>query len=378
MEATRTARAVVMTDPGRVEERELEVPEPGPEEVLLRVELNGICGTDVHMNEGGMDLQFPVVPGHEFAGTVEEVGEDVATDSGGTPVEAGDHATVVPGISCGECWYCTNLPSRPLACEDRRVYGFRSAEDPPHGHGGMSEYVLVEADATFYRLPDGMSVEEGALVEPTSVATHALERAYEPGLPHTRESFGIGKTVAVQGAGPIGLLACAAADHAGAGQVIALDVIDERLSLAREFGATDAVDVGDHDDEDAFVDALKERTPGGVGPDVVVEAVGHPDAVRQGLRLARNAGTFVEVGHYADAGTTEINPTDVVQKELDIYGSLAYPPNQFETAISMLSRAGDVPFTDLFNFDAGFDRAADAYEAQAAGEAYRATVRPGL
>jgi len=104
-------------------------------------------------------------------------------------------------------------------------------------------------------------------------------------------------------------------------------VIEERLDLARTFGATDTVDAGDHDDEDAFVDAVKRRTPGGVGPDVVVETVGRPDAVRQGLRLARNAGTFVEVGHYADAGTTEIDPTTVVQKELDIYGSLAYPPN---------------------------------------------------
>ncbi|MFB6143076.1 MAG: zinc-binding dehydrogenase [Halorientalis sp.] len=372
------SRALVMDESGDLAEREVEVPDPGPGEVRLRVERNGICGTDVHMREGGMDLAFPVVPGHEFAGVVDAVGGEGVTDSAGAPVSEGDAATVVPGISCGECWYCENMPTRPLACEDRRVYGFRNVGESPHGHGGLSEYVLVEADADFYRLPDGLPVELGALVEPTSVATHALERAVQPGIPHAREGFGIGKTVAVQGAGPIGLLTAAAARHAGAGQVVVVDRIEDRLEMAERFGATDTVNLDDFADEDAFVDHVRASTPGGVGPDVVVEAVGHPDAVRQGLRLPHNAGTFVEVGHYADAGTVEINPTTLVQKELDVYGSLAYPPVQFETAISLLRDArDDVPFADLFDFQVGFDGARRAYEAQRAGDAYRATIHPG-
>ncbi|MFB6173876.1 MAG: zinc-binding dehydrogenase [Halobacteriales archaeon] len=369
------SRAIVMTESGGLEEREFEV-EPTPENVIIGVERNGICGTDVHMREGGMDLEFPVVPGHEFVGTAEHVGEAVHADAAGHPVEEGDAITVVPGISCGECWYCDNLPTRPLACDDRRVYGFRSADRPPHGHGGMSERVVVEPDATFYRVPEALPIALGALVEPVSVATHALERALPPGLPHAREGFGIGKTVAIQGAGPIGLLAAAAAATAGAGRIVSIDLIEERLDLAEDFGATDTVEAGGLDTED-LVEAVHDLTPGGVGPDVVIEAVGRPEAFRQGIELARNAGTLIEVGHYADAGTAEINPTRLVQKELDVQGSLAYPPGQFETAISMLERTHDrFPYADLFNHQAGFEDAADAYEAQASGEAYRATIHP--
>lgn len=367
-----------MTESGSLEHRELDIGEPGPGSVVLAVERNGICGTDVHMHEGGLDLEYPVVPGHEFVGTVEHVGDDVGTDAAGRPVSAGDAATVVPGISCEECWYCENMPTRPLACDDRRVYGFRNAGEPPYAHGGMSEHVVVEPDATFYRLPDELDVALGALVEPLSVATHALERAYPPGLPHAREGFGIGKSVAVQGAGPIGLLACAAATTAGAGQVIAIDAIEGRLELAERFGATDTVDITDRDDEE-LVETVHALSPGGVGPDVVIEAVGRPEAVRQGLALPHNAGTLVEVGHYADAGTVELNPTRIVQKELDIHGSLAYPPGQFETAISMLEGTQEeFPYTELFDCQVGFEAVADAYEAQAAGEAFRATVHPDL
>jgi threonine dehydrogenase-like Zn-dependent dehydrogenase len=369
------SEAVVMADPGTLERRTLEVPDPGPDEVLVEVELNGVCGTDVHMFGGGMDLGFPVLPGHEFAGRAVEVGENVETDSAGNAVAEGDAVTVVPGYNNAEDWYTRNLPTRPLACTDRSVYGFRPVEEYPAVHGGMSEYVLVEEPAYFYRLPDGLPTELGALVEPMSVATHAVERAYRPGVPGAREGLGPGQTVAVQGAGPIGQLTIAAADHVGAGTVVAVDMVDARLDLAGAFGATDTVDIEGLDDGE-IADAVAERTPGGVGPDVVVEAVGHPTAFAQAIDIVRDAGTVVEVGHYADAGTVEVNPTDIVQKELDIHGSLAYPPTQFETGLATVADA-DKPFADLFNYRVGFDGADDAFAAQAEGEAYRATIHPG-
>ena len=372
------SRAIVMEEPGSLAETEVAVPDLGPDEVLVEVELTGICGTDVHMNEGGMDLGFPVIPGHEFSGTVAEVGSAVETDSKGEPVTTGDAVTVVPGIVCGECWYCNNVPTRPTTCENRKVYGFLHPDTAPSVHGGMSEYVVVEGDASFYRLPDDMAVELGALAEPMSVATHAFERAYQPGVPYAREGFGVGKSVAVQGAGPIGLLTMSAAKAAGAGQVIAVDAIAERLDLAEAFGATHTVNFEDHADEEALFGTVRSLTNGEVGPDVVVEAAGVPTAFRQAIEVVRDGGTLVEVGHYAYAGETEINPTQIVQKDLDLYGSLAYPPNQFETSISLLSQLADeVPFTDLFNYRVGFEDAGDAYAAQASGEAYRATIHPG-
>lgn len=367
-----------MTEPGSLERREIEVPEPGPGEVLVRVELSGICGSDVHMNEGGMDLDFPVVPGHEFSGTVEALGEGVSADAAGDPVSEGDPVTVVPGVVCGECWYCNNVPARPTTCENRDVYGFLNVDYRQHGHGGFSEYVLVDERASFYRLPAGMDVELGALAEPLSVATRAFERSYQPGMPDAREGFGVGKSVVVQGAGPIGLLAMAAADTAGAGRVIAVDAIEERLGLAERFGASETVDITEFEGDEELIAGVKRRTSGDVGADVVVEAAGIPDAVRQGIEFARDGGTLVEVGHYAYAGEVEINPTRLVQKDLSVRGSLAYPPNQFETALSLLDQQADeIPFRELFNYRVGFEDAAEAYEKQASGEAYRATIHPG-
>ncbi len=370
------SRALVMTEDGAVEQRELDVPDLGPGEVLVRVELTGICGSDVHMRSGGMDLDYPVVPGHELSGVVEEVGEEVETDSKGDPVAEGDAVTVVPGINATEDWYTDHLPARPLACTDRKVYGFRSADDPPHAHGGMSEYFVIEEDAHFFTLPDGMDVELGALVEPLSVATHAFDLTYQPGVPWIREGFGLGQSIAVQGAGPIGILAAAAASTAGAGQVIAIDMVPERLELAEEFGATDTVDLSEYEG-DGFVDAVNDLSPSGDGPDAVVEAVGHPSAFEQSLDLVRKGGTVVELGHYVYNGEAEVDPSQIIHREINIRGSLAYPPNQFEASISVLdSTKEDLPYRKLFNHRVGFDEAEAAYDAQERGDAYRATIHP--
>lgn len=372
------ANALVMEEPGSVASREIEVPDLTDRQVLMRTELAGICGSDVHMYEGGMDLDFPVIPGHEFAGVVEEIGAERQTDSKGEPIREGDAVTVVPGIVCGECWYCNNVPTRPPICENREVYGYFSVDKPPHAHGGFSEYLIIREDASFYRLPEDMDIELGALVEPMAVGMHALERAFAPGVPYAREGFGIGKSIAVQGAGPIGLLTIAAASAAGAGTIIAIDAIDERLDLAETFGATDTVDLTEYDGTKELADAVKGPTNGNVGPDVVVEAAGVPVALKQSIEFVRSGGSVVEVGHFAYNGETDINPTRIVQKDLDMYGSLVYPPNQFESAISMFEQLeGEVPFKELFNFKVGLDEADAAYDAQASGEAYRATIHPG-
>lgn len=371
------SRSLVMDEPGTLSVREFDVPEVGSNEVLVEVELCGVCGTDVHMNEGGMSLDFPVIPGHEFAGRIVEAGEDVGTDFAGATVEEGDAVTVCPGRACGECWYCNNVPARPTACLDRTVYGFTGTDREPVLRGGMSEYVLVEADADFFRLPDGLDVEYGALVEPLAVASYALEQSFPAGLPFAREGYGPGQSVAVQGAGPIGLLTVATAHATGADEIIAVDMIEERLDLAREFGATRTVDVTEYDDDEALIETVQAAGNDGIGPDVVVEAVGHPSAFEQGLRMPRNGGTLVEVGHFADAGTAEINPMQIVQNDVSIESSYVYPPAQFRTSLSLLQRyRDDLPFLELFNHRVSLPEAESGFEAQAAGDSYRATIHP--
>lgn len=372
------ANALVLEAPESLAMREIEVPEVGPREILIRVELSGICGTDVHMYDGGIDLDFPVIPGHEFAGFIEEIGEERKHDSKGEEISEGDAVTVVPGIVCDECWYCNNVPTRPQACKNREIYGYFNVDEPPYAHGGFSEYLVIREKATFYKLPDGLDVELGALAEPLSVATHAFERSYAPGIPSAREGFGVGKSVAVQGAGPIGLLTIAAANLAGADTIIAIDPVDDRLELAKRFGANECISPDAHVDEDSLTRAVKDLTNGNVGPDVVIEAAGVPIALAQAIDFVRDGGTVVEVGHFAYNGEVEINPAQIVQKDINIAGSLVYPPNQFETSLSLLSQLEDeVPFKDLFNFRVSFDAAEEAYAKQASGEAYRATIHPG-
>jgi len=369
------ANAVVMQEPGEVSVEEIELPNVGPDDVLLRVELTGICGTDVHMYNGGMDLDFPVIPGHEFAGTIEQMGENVEQDSQGAEIEEGDNLAVVPAMPGGEDdWYSRNMPARPRLSKDPDRFGFDSVGK--EYAGGMCEYTVLPPKAAYYKLPDDMDVELGALVEPLSVGMHAFERAMQPGLPHIREGFGIGQSVAVQGAGPIGLLAICSANAAGADQIIAIDAIDSRLELAGEFGATDTVDLTGYGKEE-LVKTVKQLTVGNVGPDIVIEAAGVPAALEQGIELPHDGGTFVEAGHFAYNGECEINPTRIVQKELDVFGSLAYPPTQFGSAIALIDQLrDDVPFRQLFNFKTTFDDAEDAYHAQESGEAYRATIHP--
>ncbi|PSP40954.1 hypothetical protein BRC68_16265 [Halobacteriales archaeon QH_6_64_20] len=266
------------------------------------------------------------------------------------------------------------MPGRPRLSQNSNRYGFNNVDD--RFAGGMSEYVVLPPEASYYRLPEDMDTELGALVEPVSVGMHAFERSLQPGLPHIREGFGVGRSVAVQGAGPIGLFAMSAAKAAGAGQIIAIDGIGKRLDLATEFGATDTVDLTAHEEND-LVDAVKGLTNGGVGPDVVIGAAGVPAAVKQGIELPHDGGTFVEVGHFAYNGEVEINPTRIVQKELTIHGSLAYPPSQFESAITLIDQLHEeVPFTELFDHRATFDEVESAYEAQGKGDAYRATIHP--
>lgn len=368
--------ALVLEADGTLATRSIPVPDLGSDQLRLRVDLVGVCGSDVHMWRHDLDLAYPVLPGHEFVGIVEAIGDEIAHDSARRPVTEGDAVTVVPGISCGDCWYCENMPSRPLTCNDRDVHGFRNVEQAPTLHGGMSQYFILDDRAHWYTLPSSLPTELGALVEPLSVATHAVERAYPPGVPHAREGLGIGHSVVVQGAGPIGLLTVAAASAVGAGQVIAVDMIDERLAMAERFGATHTVDVREHDG-DGFIEAIADLTPSGDGPDVVIEAVGRPEAFEQALRIPHNGGTVVEVGHYFSAGDAAVDPSELIHRQLDVFGSLAYPPGQFERSIRLLERTIDrYPYEELFNYRVGLHEAVDAFETQAAGDAYRATIDP--
>ena len=332
-------QAAVMLQPGQIEIREFEKPTPTDDAFLLHVDNVGICGSDKHMYLGHTALKFPVMPGHEVVGTVAEIGRHANQTMNvmGGPVRDGDKVTVVPGSkNCGKCYYCLRVPGRPTLCTGRTIYGFSNCETAPYLTGEFSEYTYIHGNSWVYKIPDDIPAEISVLTEPVAVATRAVERAFSPGLPHIGDGFGIGSRVAVLGCGPIGLLVIAVLRDSGAGTIIATDVVDSRLEMAKQMGADVAISVAETTPE-ARVEQIQALTDG-VGVDIAMECAGIPAVFSEALDVVRRGGKVVEVGHYTDSGDTRVRPHQICNKDVDICGVWAYPQIQFQTALDFLQR----------------------------------------
>ena len=330
-------QAAVMLQPGQIEIREFEKPSPADDALLLQVDRVGICGTDKHVYLGHVDLPFPVIPGHEVVGTVAEIGKNAnqVMNVMGGPIKAGDRVTVVPGSkNCGGCYYCLHVPGRPTLCSNRKIYGFGNSETPPYLNGDFAEYTYIHGNSWVYKMPEGIPEEIGVLTEPVAVATRVVGRAYAPGLPQVGDGYGIGNRVAVLGCGPIGLLVVAVLRDSGAGTIIATDLVDSRLEMAKQMGADVVINVGDTTPEER-VEQIQDLT-NGVGVDIVIECAGLPAVFSEALDVVRRGGKVIEVGHYTDSGDTQIRPYQLCNKDLDVCGVWAYPQIQFQTALDFL------------------------------------------
>jgi L-iditol 2-dehydrogenase len=300
-------RAAVLHARGdlRVEERAM--PEPAPREVLVEVAAVGVCGSDVHYYEHGRIGPFvvdrPLVLGHESSGRVAALGP------GATKHAVGDRVALEPGVPCGRCRECR--AGRYNLCRDVRFFA------TPPVDGAFANFVAIHEDFAF-PLPNAVSDEAGALMEPLSVGVWACRKA----------GVSAGDRVLVTGAGPIGLLALQTARAFGATELTITDVNPHRLALAERLGATRTIDLGQTALEDAGVEA-----------DALVECSGHPDALRAGIAALRPAGTAVLVG----MGPEEdgVVPLSIVQnRELWLTGTFRYA-NTYPTAIA-LAAAGRV------------------------------------
>jgi 2-desacetyl-2-hydroxyethyl bacteriochlorophyllide A dehydrogenase len=279
-------------------------------DVILRVRAVGICGTDVHIFKGHdignlPHLPIPFVLGHEFAGEISKLGKGVKN------YKLGDRVCAEIALSCGECYYCKN--NEPLYCVSVREIGVDL-------DGAYTEYVAVPA-RNLHLIPDSMTFEEGALVEPLSSAMHPFERL----------SLGIGDTIAIVGAGPIGLLAVGVAKSLGFGKIIVAGRHRNRLELAQYMGADHVVDI---DDEDP-IKKVRNLTRGEMGADVVLEAAGNPIALGQSLEMCRKDGQVCFAGATVEPAT--INSLLIVGKALRVFGSFDYTWLTFERSIEMIA-----------------------------------------
>ena len=297
-----------MTGIEKIELGEAPMPKIGPDDVLIKVQSVGVCGSDLHYYRSGaigdFKVEFPFVLGHEAAGVVEDVGENVTT------LKKGDRVCMEPGVPCMKCEEC--LSGHYNLCKDVRFWA-----TPPYD-GVLSEYVAHPAAFTF-KIPDNMSFTEGALVEPLAIGLHACNMG----------GVKLGQTVAIMGAGCIGLVTLLAAKAYGATRIIVGDVLDKRLDKARELGAI-AVNTKEED----FVAKVMELTEGR-GADVCIDCAGFSATVDSCLNCAKPAGMVIIVGLGQDR-VDGFNTSVMSTKELTVKSIFRYR-NLYPTAINAIA-----------------------------------------
>lgn len=307
-------------------------PEPGA--LIVKTTACSICGTDVHLSRGNLSLRvdLPVILGHEMVGRVVAIGEGAERDSVGQRLAIGDRI-LWTHTACGHCFYCT-VARQPTLCENRRAYMYENIERPPHLLGGFSEYGYVLPESGRVRVPDNL---DDAVASLCSCAFRSVMNAFDNLGPIDPSEH-----VAIQGAGPLGVLAAAVARVAGARTVSVIGAPAARLDLAKEFGATHVfpIEGSSHEERAAALRALTD----GRGPDMVLEFTGVPNAFGEGLDLVRKGGRYLTVGQLG-AGETTFSPSLIVKKNIRVIGSFSGDVKSYWKALQFASAHIDrIPF----------------------------------
>ncbi|HUE25497.1 MAG TPA: alcohol dehydrogenase catalytic domain-containing protein [Solirubrobacteraceae bacterium] len=341
-------RAVTFQAPGEVAVEERPEPEPqASDDAVVAIEASGICGSDLHIYHGRVKIEQGFTLGHEFVGRVLATGDDV------TRVAPGDRVLGCFHTACGTCLFC--LRGAYHECDFKRTFGHGA--NMGNLEGTQAEQALVpDANLTLRKVPDSVS-DEIALF-----AGDVMGTGY-----HSITDVKPGDGVAVLGLGPVGLCAVQAAVAAGAGPVVAIDTVEERLNVAEQFGA-----VAVHLTEQSPRDVVKTLT-NGRGVEVAVDAVGHPDALELAIRLACKAGTVVAIGVYAER--TEVHMGLVWIKGLTLKAGPANVIGHVDRVLGMLA-AGSLDPTPLVTHHMTLDQAPEAYELYDRREALKIVLTP--
>ncbi len=319
----------VMTAPGVIEFRETPRPIAAEGQVLVRIMRIGICGSDIHVYHGKHPFtRYPVTQGHEVSGRIEAVG------SGVEGLSVGQKVTIEPQVCCGHCYPCTH--GKYNLCEELKVMGFQTT-------GTASEYFTVDA-AKVTPLPETMSYDEGAMIEPLAVTVHAAKR-----FPELK-----GARVAILGCGPIGILLMQSCKALGAASVLVTDVSDYRLSVARSVGADYVVNTGETDMEQALRDAF-----GSDKADVIYDCAGNDITMGQAIRCARKGSTIVLVAVFSKLASVDLAVLN--DHELELNTSMMYRHEDYVDAIRLVSE-GKVQLRPLMSRHFAFRDYLKAYQ----------------
>ncbi len=335
-------KAAVFTEKEKIQIQDRAEPGAGEHDIVVRVAACGLCGTDQHIYKGELkQVRYPLVPGHELAGEIVEVGAKVDW------LREGDRVAVDPNIICGRCFWC--LRGEVHLCANLQAVGVTR-------DGGFAEYCVAPARQAV-ALPAGLSMEQGALAEPLACCVHGMDRL----------SIRPGETVAILGGGFIGMLLLQLAKAAGAGAVLVSEPSATRRETAKRLGADVVVE------PKGIADAVGDATVG-LGADAVIESAGRPETARQSFDLVRRGGRILFFGVVSPEAAIEVSPYDIYQRELTIMGSYVNPFTHAR-AVQMLA-AGQVKTEALVSHRFPVDGFADALQAAVRPDSVKVVVQP--
>jgi L-iditol 2-dehydrogenase len=348
--------------------REFPVPEVEDNAILVKVQMAGICGTDVHQVRGelGMQPKLPIVPGHEVVGEIVKLGKGRTTDVTGQPLKNGDRI-MWPHVSCWDCFSCA-INEQPVLCEHRFSYGMTYSSGHSYLTGSFAEYEYVIPRAQVIKIPDELTNEE---VVGVCCAFRTVVAAFE-----RLGSLGIQSSVVVQGCGPVGLYSTVLAAESGASQVIVIGAPKLRLDLAKKWGASRVIDIEKTPDHTQRKKEILKYTDGR-GPDVVIEASGVPIAFREGMDIVRRGGRYLIIGQTSREAEQSIIPGLLMLKHMEIIGSSSATISHYYKALQFIkNKRNKYAFADIVTNKYRLDQLNEAVAAMAGGREIKPVIIP--
>lgn len=350
-EAATENKAFVLQEPNKFIFEDRSVPKlASPKDVLIQVNMTGICGSDVHYwaagRIGSFVVEKPLILGHESSGTIIEAGTDVTT------LRKGDRVAMEPGVPCRICSRCKE--GKYNLCKEMAF-----AATPPFD-GTLCRYYVLPEDLC-YKLPEHVSLEEGALLEPLSVAVHLVRQS----------QLSFGQSIVVFGAGPVGLLCCAVAKAFGAEKIIAVDIQKSRLDFAKRFAATSTFEPAKSSTPEDNAGTIIHDNGLGDGVDIVIDASGAEPSIQTAIHVLRMGGTYVQGGMGKEVVAFPI--TAMCTKELNVRGSFRYAEGDYRIALNMVA-SGRVKVAELISSKVAFEDAEQAFEDVKAGKGIKILI----
>lgn len=328
----KTARVAMLTDLKKFEIQEYPIPEIGDDDILVKVEGCGVCGTDAHEYKVDPFSLIPVVLGHEGTGEIVKMGKNVKVDSAGKPLALGDKVVTCMIFKDNPDITMFDLNKQNVGGAD--VYGLLP-DDDVHLNGWFSDYIVIRGGSTVFNVSD-LDLDSRILIEPCAVLVHAVERAKLTNI------LRFNSRVVVQGCGPIGLICIAVLRTMGIENIVAVDGNEQRLDFAKRMGANATVNFMNHKGIEALADGVKDAF-GGYLADFAFQCTGSPVAHSNIYKFIRNGGGLCELGFFINGGDATINPHfDLCSKEITLVGSWVYTLRDYATTFDFLKRANAI------------------------------------